>query len=539
MRAPLGFAVAVLAALLPRAAAARCAVERQALPDGGLRLVVAAQAEPVGCRTVTLRSDAPLEVKAWQKGAERKRRLRGDHLRLLPGGGWEIGAPGLRVGEALEIEVGVAGGTLSVELAPADRTAPPPPPGLRREETRTLLLDDKHPEWGFADATLAVTRVDVTLQGAIPAGWTLAVPADATVIDAGGLRPVPAGLRAEAALDGARTVRWEVPGAAPRGFERIGPGALTLSSPGVAWVTRAGPGVTEEAVPGGVRFVAPEGGDVRWRVQGVAGRPVIPDAETFVRGLDRRFADASLPEPAVPMWLKPEGDPRVVATSLYEEVRALVLGALPGGDPLRPRQLNRAWRSGWATAVERGLVLHRLLGQERIPATWALTGEHADPVTLTGYDAVLVVATVDGEPMWLDPACVVCAPGEISTRWLGKPALGGVPEVPSAPGRLVRRLSLAGEHFEATFEATGAAAVWLRERAAEADVERRAGHLAEALGMPDGVVTRVEGLGERGAPIALTATGPRAPRDPFPPDATPWSGGWGDALSVDPGAGAE
>lgn len=531
-------ALVALSLALPRAAEARCTVRRMPTEEG-VDIVVQVQAEPVGCRTVTLTSGEPFALKAWHlpEGGGRER-LRKDHLRPVPGGGWEVGAPELRVGDRLVLAVTSEGDDLTVALAPAAAVAAAHPTGVRVEERRDVLLDPKHPEWGFADPSLARTDVELRLDGPLPAGWVLPLPTDAAVADAGGLLPVPLGLRAPAALDGPRTVRWKAPGAEPQGVRHLPPGTLTLASAGVEWVTTAGPGVTVEAVDGGVRFVAPEGGEARWRVARVGGRAVIPDAATYVAGLTWRFARESLPEPAVPVRLKSEDDRDALLRSLWTEVRALTPGALPGAEALRPRHLNRAWRSGWATPVERALILHRFLGQEKFPATWALTGAQADPATLTGYDAMLIRISDEDAPIWLDPACRACAFGEISTRWMGRPALGAVDEVPRQPGRLERVLTLVGTRFTARVTATGAAALWLREQIVDLEPERRAARLAEALGLPGGVLVTATGLDQPGHDVTVTIEGDRVPTPPFEGE-PPWRGGWADVLPMDPTPGTD
>lgn len=553
----------MLALLLAPPAHASCAIERAETPDG-MRIRVRALEEPVDCRTVTLLSDAPLGVKGWVwTPDERRHRLRDDHLRLLPGGGWEIGAPELVPGGSVDLDVTVPGSTLDIRLAPA------PAPALvvtEDHETHALVLDARHPGWGFADPKKATTRVTRTLR--FPPGapaQIVPLPADAAEVDTGGLARVPNGVAVPAGTAEAR-IAYVVPGAAAQGVRAVGPGSFTLLGPDIEWIL-----ATDDAaatlVDGGVRFDAPRGGTVRWRVRSARDVAVIPDVNTFVAGLDWRFARVSLPEPALPTWLRAEicGVPSALCLeddidrsawfdTIVEAVRGLRDGALPGAEPLQPRQLNRAWKSGWVTPVERGLVLQRFLGQERFLAAWVLTGEDADPATLTGFDHLLVTAQVEGETRWADPGCAVCAPGEIGTKWLGRPAIGAdlatgatnaldrakmhtgfapLPAgatVPRAPGRLDRTLSLVGDRFHARFDATGAAALWLRERLVGVEPAARAGRLADALGMPDAALVEATGLGEAGAPVVIVLDGPRAPEDPFPaPDATPWTGGWGDA----------
>ncbi len=545
----------LLLSLFAPPAHAACAVD-QVKSDEGVEIAVRALQEPVGCRTVTLTSDRPLEVEAYVWSPEERRtRLKADHLRALPGGGWEIGAPELVPGGWIHLRVAVPGDALDLRLAPAPE---PDLRVLRADETHTLTLDPRHPGWGFADRARARTRVQLAL--GLPADapdQVLPLPSGVIELDTGGLPTVPHGVKLPAGTTEAR-VTYTVKGAAPQGARTLAPGSLTLVGPDVTWRTSVGPGVRVGEVEGGVRFEAPEGGAARWRVERAGDAAVIPDVGTFVAGLDWRFARVSLPEPAVPMELRGKRDRAELFADLLAAVRGLRDGALPGADPLHPRQLNKAWRSGWVTPVERALVLHRFLGQERYRAGWVLTGEDADPATLTGFDHLLVTAYVEGELRWIDPTCAVCAPGEIGTRWLGRPAIGvdvtsgnedagqketartasapmsPLPEgatVPRAEGRLERSLTLQGERFRARFVARGAAALWLRERIVGVEPAARGMRLGEALGMPDAALVEAAGFGEAGAPITVELDGPRPPLDPFPgPDATPWAGGWGDVL---------
>jgi len=559
----------MLALLLAPPAHAACAVE-QRQREGAMDVVIQALAEPVGCRTITLTSDAPLTVAAvvWSP-EERRRRVPADHLRLLPGGGWEIGVPELMVNGRVELAVGVTGGKLDVQLAPAT------PMAVRAEaadETHVLTLDARHPGWGFADPKKASTQVTVSLRFASDTPEQIVpVPMQAENLDAGPLAPVPGGVRVPAGVKDAR-ITYTLPGASPQGVRTLAPGSsLTLVGPGVVWRTTAGPGVTVVPVQDGVRFEAPSGGEARWRVERAGDASVIPDLATFVAGIDWKFARVSLPEPAVPVELRGRRERAALYDDLLRLVGDLRPGALPGVSDLAPRPLNRAWRSGWATPVERALIFHRFLGQERYRAGWVLTGDAADPETLTGYDHLLVTVYVDGALRWVDPTCTVCAPGEVGTRWLGKPALGldvttgmaapGAPSdapeaapeetpketaraalapmaplpvgatVPRAAGRLDRAIALDGTVFRVRYTASGAAALWLRERLSGVDPALRSARLAEALGVRDATRVEATGLGEAGATVTVTLESERAPSDPFDaPDAAPWAGGWGDAL---------
>lgn len=454
--------------ILTSLAWATCRYE-QAAVDGGVQVTVAAVAEPVGCRTLTLSGPAPLAVTAERVAPDGSRwRLGADRVVPAPGGVVKVGAPDLRVGDTLRATVRTAEGPVTVALTDSPD---PVPRGAWVEETWEVALDPKHPGWGFADPSRGETRVtlsarsfedspDQVLPVPVAVEGLVATRDGAPLATWPGAVPLAAGAAVEA--------RWTVPGAPPLGRRELPPGSFTLRIPGAELVTAASDGVTVREVPGGVRFDAPAGGVARWRVVRVGPEPVVSDAELYARGLDWRFARVSLPEPAVPvrlaslldptfpLQLLSQGDPRTEMEALFLVVRALVDARLPGTDPLRPRPLNRAWKSGWVSAVERGLVLQRFLAQEKIPAAWVLTGIDADPVTLTGYDHVLVVAEVAGERVWLDPACRACAPGEWTPDLGGRPALGGADRVPRRPGALVRRQ----EGDAVTVTATGEAARW-------------------------------------------------------------------------------
>ncbi len=521
----------MLPLLLVPLAHATCALEQLPTPEGVI-VTVRALAEPVGCRTVTLRSDAPLNVTAWVHDPDgRKRRLRRDHLRALPGGGWELGAPELVPDGWLTVDTRVHGGSLVIQLAPASASPPTAEPGTSRlEETRTIELDLPHPGWGFADPKRGRTHVEqrYTFIAESPGG-ILALPLGAAAIDTGGLESVPLGVRVPAGAQAA-TLRYTVPGATAQGSERIPPGTLTLLGTDVSWTAHPDPGVPATPVPGGLRFDTATGGRARWRVLTAGEDKVIPDVATFLAGLDWRFARVSLPEPAVPMNIRGRQDRALLLEELVGEVRALRAGALPGAEPLFPRALNAAWRSGWATSVERGLILHRFLGQEKLPATWVLTGEEADLGSLTGFDTLLLRVGLerDAPPsLWIDPACTVCAPGELGTRWMGRPAIGAAETIPRLPGRLSRELSLRGERFHASFQASGAAALWLREAIVGVEPAVRVVRLATLLGLEDAELITWTGFETAGAPITLEFGSERPPGDPFPDAVTPWEGGWG------------
>lgn len=523
--------------LLAAAAHAACTFTQTTYADA-VGVVLVAGPGHVPCRTVGFTADVPLTVEAWLlTGEGRRRRLDDEAVRPLLGGGWELRVPTLREGDRIEAKLGLPADGLQVRLGP------PPEPrwdGARRAETWTLSLDPEHPEWAFADPSRGHTAHAATWTFAAESG-PLLVPDPEPPFAGAPAAPVPGGVRWPGGA-GEVTTGWTEAGAAAQGARWIPPGSLTLLGPGVEWVT--GGEVLAEPVEGGVRFTTDTGGVARWRVARAGGAPVIPDVATFVAGLEWRFARRSLPEPAVPVRLKALRDPGELVTGLLDEVRSLVSWQAPEADPLQPRSLNRAWRSGWATPVEQALILHRFLGQEKMRAQWVLTGADADPVTLTGYTHGLVRAWVGDRELWLDPGCAVCAPGEIDPRWMGRPAVGGAAEVPRAPGTLVRRIRLSETTFQVRFEATGAAAVWLREVVADLDLPRRSAPLLTALGFLDGeLVGHSAGLVPGGGALApgvdllesaegtlvIEARTQRVPGAPLG-GAPPWDGGWRDEL---------
>ncbi|MSQ02370.1 MAG: hypothetical protein EXR71_10855 [Myxococcales bacterium] len=450
----------------------------------GTVVLVQAIAEPLSCRRVTVRSSRPIPKIGVAIG---HRRVQRDHVRFGDRE-VEVGLPELKVGDEVRFDIALAADDVEIILGP------PPPRATGAEETHvtwTVAVDPKHPGWGFADPKFATTRKEVAT----------VEPAGRAVVDE--------------------------PGAAATGVLKLAPGSFTLDAPGASMTGWGSAGVTVTRTPNKLLFVAPEGGEARWRVSSMAGASVIPDEQTFVEGLDWRFRQVSLPEPAVPVRYAALTDPEALARALYGDVQVLVDGWLPGRSPLHPRQLNRAWRSGWATPVEHALILDRLLKQAQLVSAWMLTGDSPEFMTLTGYDHMLVAVRVGDRDVLLDPACTVCAFDEVSTRVAGKRAVGAAAVVPLSVGELRRKLSLVGSEFGAVVNASGAAALWLREAVVGFGEVRRHEVLASSLGMAGARVTLVEGLDAMGEPIRVELASPRPPSPVFVTE-PPWIGGWVD-----------
>jgi hypothetical protein len=325
--------------------------------------------------------------------------------------------------------------------------------------------------------------------------------------------------------DGRR--QFEAPGAQAQGWLHLPPGSFTLAIPGARISGVGGPGVTVTSDLQSLRFDAPAGGDARWRVSSVAGEAVIPDLATYVSGLDWRFRLASFPEPSPPQGFRVGTDRKAAIQALYEAVRKPHEGRLPGVDALHPRPLNLAWKSGWLTGVERALILDRLLGQQNYVTAWVLTGEAAEPLTLTGYESMLLAVHLDDEDLLLDPSCTACAFGEVSTTLAGRPAVGATESVPLQKGRLERTISLAGDTFSVHVRASGAAALWLREVVSGMSALAADEHLAKAVGAEGGVVTSRSGFDTPGESVELRIDTKGRVKPPFEAE-PPWDGGWAD-----------
>ncbi len=472
--------VALLLAVHVASAACRLV---QTPTDTGTHLHLEAVSEPLSCRAVYLRVDGQPALRAQLDGRRVAKKdmfvIDGDHV---------VALPAMRPGSVADIEVDVPGNALIVSLGePAPRPLP-----AETHVTWTTSLDERHPAWSFADPKLGETVETVATLGP----------------------------------DGRTTRRWG--GAPAQGSRLLSPGSFTLEIPGANLVGTASEGVTITRTLTALRFDAPEGGLARWRVSAAGGQGVIPDVSTYVAGIDWRFRAASFPEPALPADFKRVGDIDERIEKIWALVRGrMLLADYPGSDPLRPRPLNRAWRGEWGSGVERALVLLRLLQQQQVVATWLLSGHDADPMTLTGYDHLVLALAAEGGDMLLDPACAPCAYGEVSTRVAGKPAVGGAERVPLQPGRLSRHITLHGTEFRVTVEATGAAALWLRETAEGLSGLVRADRLASALGVVAGRVVSDTGFDNLGEPIRIELVSERSVRPPFDSD-PPWNGGWVD-----------
>jgi hypothetical protein len=485
--------------VLVAAASAACRIS-QGQGANMVEVQLEVQGNPRACQRLFLDSAQIQEVRGWigyPEGGSRK--LKKDYIALKPGGSWEIIAPELQDGGRLLVQASInpeipdpTGFTISF------RPVPPGVSALERLDQRwTLELDPRHPGWSFADPTRGNTHIEASYQllpGA--ASERFAIPTDTSPEGSGFLHYPGLVLSQEDLVQ----VHYQQPGTPAQGILWLPPGSFTLLAP-IEWLFGLPFGATQSPVEGGVRIELMEAGELRFRALSTGNTPIIPDIQTWAAGMTERFRTASLPEPAVPVWLRAVEDRALLHQSLFELVQALVDVAIPGQEPLKPRGLNHAWRSGFGSPVEQGLILQRLLNQERFGAFWALTGEKPDLVTLTGFDAVVV----QSEAGWLDPSCGVCAAGEVSSRYAGKPVVFSDGHTDTLPdtGTLERSLILVDTSFNAVFVLSGTHAVWLREAVEALDPPAIPNKIATLLGAAGGKILELTGLEEKGASIKV------------------------------------
>lgn len=497
-------------------AAAACLLNEAREPERRI-LTVHVQGAPEPCRFLDLSSTEPMELRAWVTTGDRHR-IPKDRLRAQPGGGWQVWAPELQTGDTLMVEVNFPSGVSSKEpeLRVGIGVPLPPPPSAVAEHHRVLTMapDPQHPGWGFADPTRGYTEVEdrwILLPGAAPE--LLPLPLDATILELQGATSLPGALLSQG--DEVR-VRYRLGGQQAQADLVLGPGSLELRGP-VTWTLSTAAKVTQTTDFWRVELDQPS--RVAWRVERAGDAPVIPDLSTFLAGVTERFRLVSLPEPAVPMWLRPEDDIQFLWDTLYGLVRDIP--ELPSVDPLRPSALNRAWKRRAASNVQKGLILQRLLAQERIGSLWGLTGSRVDMETYTGFDTTLLQTNLG----WLDPSCGACAPGELSSALMGQPLLtadGELETVPRLPGRVEVQISLQGETFEVEIRAEAQAALWLREPLVGADPAAVPGRLLRRLDLEGATILSMEGVEKRGQPIHLKLQSPRVPALPWREN-PPWT----------------
>ena len=291
---------------------------------------------------------------------------------------------------------------------------------------------------------------------------------------------------------------------------------------------RAGEGRLQLLVPGTTATdpdgLAPHAG---WWVTAVHGQPLLADRAALVSAVARSAIQASVPEPGLPSRIRLRAGEVEMIPVIQDLVRDQIRPDTSRSTrSLQPRKLLQARRSTWGTEWEIALITARYLRQlklDAVPVPVRPTGVvPADGGMPTGFDHAVVQVQIAGdnpsvpETLWLDPACAVCAPGELRPFLWGADALAApLSSLPSAP---------AGEQIEVvevTAGGTETVEVQLRGTAAlQLRLELLAIPASERVAALDarfrGHVTHHEGLADPGSPIRiqLTRTGVLTPEPP-------------------------
>jgi hypothetical protein len=245
-----------------------------------------------------------------------------------------------------------------------------------------------------------------------------------------------------------------------------------------------------------------------WALAEVNGRQVLPGREVLVRALDHRFRDRALPEPGAPLELRGQPPSWEVAAALRPALHARISPGDWPHDPLWPRKLSRARRSGALTPTEAALVLWLYARQVQLDASWVLVrpaplGPGSAQIP-SGYEAALVRVVHEGETRWIDPVCTACAPFELPPELEGARALGSDVQLTPPPSR--------GRHEVVVGDGTvswrleGPAALQMRRALGALPPDARAGALASWMGGPGAKLVTLSGLELAGEPIEAEAT---------------------------------
>lgn len=278
---------------------------------------------------------------------------------------------------------------------------------------------------------------------------------------------------------------------------------------------------------------APEGsvaweGD-GWRLVDLRKAPVLPSARLLVKALDHRFLSRSQPEPALPTDLRGGQPTWELAAALRPTVWDRASPAIPG-DPLWPRKLVKARKSGVLTSTEAALILWLYARQAGLRADWALARPaHDGPgyaSSPAGYRHGLVRLGGGDDVRWIDPSCRVCGPFELPPHLEGASVLS--PGATSTPPPTEGSDALSQVEEGLRWRLVGPPALQLRLDMQSIPQAERGDAIAERVGGPGAALVEVEGLGTAGAPIVATVEpGEGLGYDPLAlpppgPDGTVW-----------------
>ncbi|MEN0062013.1 MAG: hypothetical protein AAGA48_07650 [Myxococcota bacterium] len=363
--------------------------------------------------------------------------------------------------------------------------------------------------------TTVTTRLDVTLPASErPVGWIVPAPPN-TDVEARVQAPSRAIVTTEYGITRIEappseapsrvTVTWTEPDAPTYGLV---PSTLGSASPGTitGW---------EVDAPGGLIQWDDDGRG--WVLAGVHDRPVVPDWGRFLRALDNRFHRQGLPEPSIPGSVR--GAP--ATTELSRQLPALLRTRARVGDwshdPLWPRKLRSAWRSGAITPTEAALTTRLFARQLGFEADWGFVQADAPPeASAEGSPArfthpVVIMRGLDGmdDPSFIDPSCEVCATFELPFALWDAPVLSpGLGRTPPPPIGAVSVDALPQGDGDVIYVFYKTHAL-LARRLAASGVD-----LTQWLGGP-GATGEVEGLDRLGENVKVVVRNPTTLYDPL------------------------
>ncbi len=316
-------------------------------------------------------------------------------------------------------------------------------------------------------------------------------------------------------------------------MEAVGPIDVRLNGSGVSFRAQvldpdrraaiAGDGSLGFVVPGtaatGDDDITPVAG---WWVTAIHGQPILSDRNALLEVVARTALSASVPEPGLPARIRLRSGEEEMIPEIQDLLRSQVrVGGRPGQRSLQARRLLDVRKATFGSEWELALMTARYLRQLRLDALpIPVRPAHiapADPGMPAGFThAVVRVRMADGADLWIDPACAVCAPGELRPPLWGADALAeGIERIPEPPeGRRVETVVVQPDgNVQFAVEYSGTAALDLRLALLEAPTNRRIAYLEGQLA---GTLSKHSGLTERGVPIRLEGTR-QGVLDPPPP----------------------